>query len=451
MYKSPNNVQYMKELLDQPELNKFATTFSAGHVLFRENEDSQDLYILISGKLDVFKGNKNISELTEPGSLCGEMSFLLRSKRTATVVARHDSKVICIPSDKIKDFLHEFPILAREITSILATRLNETTNVMHGLKAFCDQLPDAVIMTDTGHKILAWNTAAEKLYGRPWRQMRNKKLDEIYDNQATFKQFLDDMSSQKTVKEKILKINHPSESWKFVSTNTTVLYDTNEEIQGYLLLGRDVTETKKIEEKHKRTRNWYLLIIAVFAVLLAGQIWSKYIPSQEPPQESATHKIHPFDMRISRDYLGLSFVLSRPFQEGDVAETTRLIEEYFTEHDPGKDGIIGLLLLDKDKTIVNFFSSRDDQQPLSTIGNSYSGVKFDTENNLNHKGPIIFIVSSDEKTQSDMVELAYKMYKTDEFLGWLVFQLDLKTLANKYELDIKHLAFLSNWGNNSTF
>jgi hypothetical protein len=67
--------------------NRYLKTFKAGDVLFHEGDDSQDLYILISGHLEVFKGDKKLSEIIDPGSVLGEAAFLLGAKRTATVKA----------------------------------------------------------------------------------------------------------------------------------------------------------------------------------------------------------------------------------------------------------------------------------------------------------------------------------------------------------------------------
>ncbi|MEE8381541.1 MAG: PAS domain-containing protein [Thermodesulfobacteriota bacterium] len=59
--------------------------------------------------------------------------------------------------------------------------MKEASKVIYGLKEFYDQLPDAVILTDKEGRIIAWNTAAEKLYGRTWNQMRYKSAEDIYE------------------------------------------------------------------------------------------------------------------------------------------------------------------------------------------------------------------------------------------------------------------------------
>jgi CRP-like cAMP-binding protein len=53
----------LDELLDDPRLSEYMTTFKNGQILFLEGDDSHDLYILVSGKLGIFKGNMEITHV----------------------------------------------------------------------------------------------------------------------------------------------------------------------------------------------------------------------------------------------------------------------------------------------------------------------------------------------------------------------------------------------------
>ncbi|MCJ7774281.1 MAG: cyclic nucleotide-binding domain-containing protein, partial [Desulfobacterales bacterium] len=156
----------LEKTLKDPKLKSFSKEYDAGSNIFVEGESSQDLYMLVSGKLDVLKGEKKITDISTPGSLFGEMSFLLGDKRTATLKAASKVKTICIPKDQISLFLLEFPDASREITKLLAQRLDETSQMLYGLKEFSDQLPDAVILADSKNNVLTCNRAAEELYGK---------------------------------------------------------------------------------------------------------------------------------------------------------------------------------------------------------------------------------------------------------------------------------------------
>ena len=105
----------LEEVIKNAKINRFISPFEEGKAIFLEGDDTQDLFILVSGQLNVFKGNIKIAEITEKGSLFGEMSFLLKAKRSATIKAGENVKAIRIPKDEITAFLHDFPEVAGEI------------------------------------------------------------------------------------------------------------------------------------------------------------------------------------------------------------------------------------------------------------------------------------------------------------------------------------------------
>ncbi|MFO7462194.1 MAG: cyclic nucleotide-binding domain-containing protein [Desulfatiglandales bacterium] len=203
--------------------NRYLKTFKAGDVLFHEGDDSQDLYILISGHLEVFKGDKKLSEIIDPGSVLGEAAFLLGAKRTATVKAEESVEVLRIPKAEVDRFLVEFPSAGQKIGQLLAKRLDEASQVVYGLRQICDKLPDAVILSDKDGRITAWNIAAERLYGRNWHEMKKGTVEDIYEEPPEYRKFLQDLETQQSVSERVLKIRHPEKGTRFISTSTSIL------------------------------------------------------------------------------------------------------------------------------------------------------------------------------------------------------------------------------------
>ena len=234
------------EILSNPDLARYRITFTSGQTIFLEGDDSQDLYILVAGQVEIFRGDKKIRDITEEGSVFGEVSFFLGDRRTASVKAKTKVEVICIPQEEIALFLEEFPTAGPEIIRHLSQWLSETTQILYGLKEVSDQLPDAVIMTDKEGRILVWNSAAEKLYGRDWPRMRGTNVDEIYAKPDVYKNFLKTVQTRYSATEKVFDIKHPRKGIRCISTSFTVLYDGHHNFQGVLSLGRDVTATKKL-------------------------------------------------------------------------------------------------------------------------------------------------------------------------------------------------------------
>ncbi|MBW2642479.1 MAG: cyclic nucleotide-binding domain-containing protein, partial [Deltaproteobacteria bacterium] len=387
---------------------KYVTSFDKGKEIFLEGDDTQDLFILVSGHIDILKGNKKIVEITEKGSLFGEMSFLLGTKRTATVKASNDVKTIRIPKIEVNSFLHEFPDVAREITKLLAKRLDETNQVLYGLKEFCDQLPDAVIATDGEGKIITWNSASEKLYGRSWNQMCNRSVEEIYEEPEIYQKFLKKVRKKCSVKEKILRIIHPKKGIRFISTSTTLLYDDHKKFQGILSLGRDVTSVTK-SAKH--------------AINFKNQELRK---------------------QLNKDYLFLKSTLANHFATGDRSKTHQLMSNFLYIHPVTKTPYSGLVLLDKNKIVFDACSLKEDTTISQILGSSYAGIEFQGGEDSIHKVLSLYRADKDHPMGQKGVEVAFEIKRADRLLGWLIFQMDLDRLENTYgfnEASLKQFYF----------
>ena len=427
----------LEEIINNPALDQYLTTFEKGKTIFLEGDPSQDLYILVSGQLDVLKGNKTLSEISEIGTLFGETSLLLGTKRTATVKARNEAKALCIPKEKVAAFLHEFPVVAREISKILAHRLDEANKVIYGLKEFCDQLPDAVILTDKGGRIISWNTAAEKLYGRTWNQMRHKSVEEIYEEPEGYKTFLEDVQTKYSVSEKTLKTRHPVLGTRFVSTSSTVLYDAHHNFQGVLSLGRDVTAVRKLEEQYRRVRNWLmpsLLLLGLLAVVL----FFTY-PYFFKGYHIMDERKHELKNQIAKDYLLLKSLLTEHFETQNRLKTSKLLKSFFTIQETTLVPYTGLVLLDPEKKVFDAHSIVSDSAAKKMMDSSYVGIEFQDSERSFYKVLTLFRADEDHPTGCKGIEMAFEIKKGDAFLGWLIFQMNVELLKQKFGIDEKAL------------
>ena len=112
--------------------------FDPGQTILIEGELDSSFYVIVSGRIDVFKGTQLVGELG--GGMCfGEMGFISGDKRTATVISKTDVWVMKVSASLIerssvncqlrfhKTFLHT-----------LVTRLRLTTAEVSELKAGVD-------------------------------------------------------------------------------------------------------------------------------------------------------------------------------------------------------------------------------------------------------------------------------------------------------------------------
>jgi CRP-like cAMP-binding protein len=116
---------------------------NSGQVLLSEGSDTAVLYVLLSGEVEILKGDFRIDSVSQPGSIFGEVSLLLHIPHTATVRTTVPSHVFKI--ENATDVLSRHPELVREIARVLAYRLNRTTNFLVDLKQHFRGLTGALI------------------------------------------------------------------------------------------------------------------------------------------------------------------------------------------------------------------------------------------------------------------------------------------------------------------
>lgn len=118
--------------LKQEELRRLANqsrycSFKFGDVIIREGERDDRLYILISGKVNVFKsyGAKKEKRLRtlEPPAYFGEIALVDDRVRSATVVAIQDTRTLCLDKLNLDREIERSPTIAKKLLQMLYRRL----------------------------------------------------------------------------------------------------------------------------------------------------------------------------------------------------------------------------------------------------------------------------------------------------------------------------------------
>ena len=423
----------LSEVINRPEFDKYLTTFERGETLFLEGEDTQDLYILVSGRLGILKGKKEISEVMEAGSLFGEMSFFLGAKRTATVKAASDVEAICIPKEEVKTFLHEFPAVAGEIIKLLAKRLDETSQIVYGLKEFSDKLPDAVMLSDSDGQILTWNRAAENLYGIEWDQIKSKSVENIYEDPQEYREFLEELQSRQSVTEKVLKVKHPEKGFRFISTSTTALFDGQHNFKGTVSIGRDITSAKNLERKYRWARIWLVPSFLLLGLLAAAIFYGFPYFSKGRQTIDVNRQVLRND--LAKDFLSLQSLLTQPFSAGRRTKTSQVMKEFFDVQENTAIPYTGLVLLDKDKKVFDAYSIRPGRAFKKAIGYSYAAIEFQRGEQSVHSVLSLYHRDKDHPMGQKGLEVAFEIKKGVQRLGWLIFQMDMAFVGREYGID----------------
>lgn len=102
--------------------------FEEGEAIILEGATGDAIYILVSGHTEVLKGD-NVVAVMQSGEFIGEIAFLTKCKRTATVRAKGHSTVLCISASQIERASQRCQILfQRLLISTLTDRLIKTTS-----------------------------------------------------------------------------------------------------------------------------------------------------------------------------------------------------------------------------------------------------------------------------------------------------------------------------------
>ena len=115
-------------------LTAFAFTcgFAANEVIFEEGQVGNGLYIIVSGRAEVFHtlsdGQAHILRTMGPGEPFGELALLGEWPRTASVRAVEPTQCLGIDRWLFLSYLEKHPQIAIRLLQVLAQRLADATD-----------------------------------------------------------------------------------------------------------------------------------------------------------------------------------------------------------------------------------------------------------------------------------------------------------------------------------
>lgn len=98
-------------------------TYPAGTTVVREGDPGDCMGVIVSGAVDVCKGEKVVATL-DTGDYFGELALIDGAPRTATVVATQDLTLLTVKSEDFDTLLTD-PYFARAVMRNLAQRFRE--------------------------------------------------------------------------------------------------------------------------------------------------------------------------------------------------------------------------------------------------------------------------------------------------------------------------------------
>jgi len=112
-------------------------TLARGHVVFREGDDGDRLFIVLEGKVKISRaaadGRENLLAVLGGGEMFGELSLFDPGPRTATVTTVTEAVLASLDHDDLRPLLTERPGVAVQLLMALAQRLRRTNEAMADL------------------------------------------------------------------------------------------------------------------------------------------------------------------------------------------------------------------------------------------------------------------------------------------------------------------------------
>jgi signal transduction histidine kinase len=134
-----DHLQYIRnidlfESFSEEELRSFAcqikeVRYRAGDTLFTEGEPGCDMFILLEGRLKVWKENRLIATLS-PVDYIGEMAIIEKKSRSATVQVSAPSLLLKISSEDFQKYLAEQPQSLVSMMKHLSQRIRRDTELI---------------------------------------------------------------------------------------------------------------------------------------------------------------------------------------------------------------------------------------------------------------------------------------------------------------------------------
>lgn len=126
-------------------------SFEHLQIVCRQHDESNNLFYICSGRYAVYVENALLTVLTPADIFIGEMAFLTNDKRSATIVAIGQGKLVKIPKIRFMQLVENHPHYGIFLSRLLAERLvrqgHESVALKKELKAL--ETDDAPVQTES--------------------------------------------------------------------------------------------------------------------------------------------------------------------------------------------------------------------------------------------------------------------------------------------------------------
>ena len=122
--------------LKEDFIAKHGQRFKSQDVIFDENDVGDDMYIIVSGEVEISKkvnnAYKSLMDLKQ-GDIFGEMAIVDKEPRSARAIAKTDVLVCALTDQVVENLINHNASFAKHLLKILTARLRETNRIISDL------------------------------------------------------------------------------------------------------------------------------------------------------------------------------------------------------------------------------------------------------------------------------------------------------------------------------
>jgi len=151
--------------LDDAELNSLSArcgihTYTAGEVLFSEGEPCKGLFIVVTGRVRIFKtsvsGREQVLALEGPGASVAELPVFDGGPYPASASALENSEALFVSRPDLRAICLEKPEVSLKLLQVVGARLRRLVGIIEELS-----------FTTVRHRLISWLLRQAKAEGRP--------------------------------------------------------------------------------------------------------------------------------------------------------------------------------------------------------------------------------------------------------------------------------------------
>ncbi|MDJ1172469.1 cyclic nucleotide-binding domain-containing protein [Roseofilum sp. BLCC_M154] len=114
-------------------------SFPAGQTIFTQGQEGRSLYIVVSGRVRVHIGDRDLAYL-DKGTTFGEMSLFDAEPRSASVTAIETCDCLVLTQQQLYDAIDETPGIAVNIIRLLSRRIRELNQKINAQESKIQEL-----------------------------------------------------------------------------------------------------------------------------------------------------------------------------------------------------------------------------------------------------------------------------------------------------------------------